>query len=228
MSLDQPASARAFWAIYDWTGIRPEFLIPVLDYESGLNPTVSNSQGAPYYGIGQNSEAAIAAAGTDVASYLTWPASKQLTAVVLPYFEAIVQQYGALTSGVRVYQAEFYPASLAYAQGPDDIIVKHGDAAYSANAGFDYGKKGYISPRDLAQAIASRANAPEVKAAISAAYAERPIMGPPKDPIWGETSGLSRAQWISVGVLAALGAVYVTWELGGAPRWARRFWQVVG
>ena len=45
MSLDFPAAADALWALYDATGIRPEWILPVLYSESGFNPAIVNSLG---------------------------------------------------------------------------------------------------------------------------------------------------------------------------------------
>ncbi len=187
VSLDQPASSEAFWSLYDATGIRPEYLIPVLSFESGLNPSVRNHAGAPYYGIGQNSEAAISSAGAaSVDEYLTWPASRQIHCVVKPYFQGEVRTFGPLKSGIKVYQAEFYPVSLRTSPQLDDVIVKSPQAAYTANKVFDQGNKGYITPRDLGHAISSQLNKANVQAAIAEAYNVRPNMAPPLDSIYGE------------------------------------------
>jgi hypothetical protein len=188
--LDQ-ASSQAFWNIFDATGIRPEFLIPVLSYESGLNPAVPNSAGAPYFGIGQNAGSFITQqTGLSPEEYLTKPASFQLQNVVLPYFNDVVRKYGPLTSGTRVYMAEFYPASLQYAQGPSDIIVQSPSQAYVDNASFDPQHKGTITVQDLANVVSSQLSHPAVQNAIAAAYALRPNMGPPQDPVWGSSGGL--------------------------------------
>jgi hypothetical protein len=203
--LDQPASSQALWNIYNATGIRPEFLIPVLSYESGLNPSVQNSQGAPYYGIGQNSAELIQQTGLTPAEYLTKPASFQLQNVVLPYFHSVVSKYGSLNSGVKVYQAEYMPASLQYAPGLDDVITKSPAIEYTSNVIFDKQRKGYITPRDLAVAVASQVPHPAVQKAISDAYAYAPSMGPPQDPVWGNTRGIHFTPKVTAAI--ALGIV---------------------
>jgi hypothetical protein len=212
VALDQPAAGQALWQIYDETGIRPEFLIGVLAYESGLNPSLPNQAGAPFYGIGQNSAGFIAQLGIDPGDYLTWPASQQLSTVVRPYFRSQVATFGPLTSGIRVYQAEFYPASLKYATGLDDIIVSASSAsgqdraAYAANAGFDKNGKGYISPRDLGAAIASQVSKPYVQKAIADTYALRPGETP-EDPVFGSGGDVTRALAWGVGIVAVTGAL---------------------
>lgn len=221
--LDQPASSSAFWAIYNATGIRPEFLIPVLSFESGLEPSIPNQAGAPYYGIGQNAGSFITqVTGLSPTDYLTKPASYQLQNVVLPYFHAIVSKYGSLPSGVKVYQAEFMPASLQYAPGLDDVITKAPAIEYTDNVGFDRQRKGYITPRDLAAAVASQVSKPAVQQAIAAAYALAPSMGPPQDPVWGNTGPTFTPKVvaaIALGIVgtAAAAAYLIAPEIFGLP-----------
>jgi hypothetical protein len=185
--LDQPASANAFWAIFDACGIRPEYLIPVLQFESGLNPASSNALG--YSGLNGLSSTYLTALGFTEADYVTWSASRQLQSAVLPYFRDMVSSYGSLDSGIRVYQANFYPASLRYAPGLDDTIVEAPSQAYELNAVFDHAKKGRITPRDLGITIKTQLAVPAVQQAIAAAYQVRPAMGPPKDPVFGTSFG---------------------------------------
>lgn len=221
MSLDMPASAQALWAIYDATGIRPEALLVVLANESSLNPTAANGQGAPYIGIGQNNtDFVYQQTKMDQTTYLQQSASFQLSQVVLPYFKGVVAQYGKLDSGVRVYQAEFYPASLRYATGLQDVIVRAPDPAYEANKGFDKAGKGYITPQDLADVIAVQAAKPAVKSAIAAVYAQRPWMFP-EDPVYGSTFLSSAAKFVGIVVVSGAAAV-IAMELFGAPKWAPR------
>lgn len=226
MSLDS-ASSQAFSNIFNATDVRSEFLIPVLSYESGLDPSVPNRAGAPYYGISQNSgEYITAMTGLSVDEYLQQPASFQLNRVVLPYFKGIVDKYGPLRSGIQVYQAVFYPASLGYALGLDDIIVARPSAAYNANAGFDKTNKGYITPRDLGAAIASQVPHQAVQQAIAAAYAFNPGMGLIQDPIYGDAGwsvNWRKAGWAALGVGAGAYAAWIAMELYGVPRWAPKW-----
>lgn len=228
MSLDQPASSQAFWQIYDACGLRCEYLIPVLSYESGLNPAVANAAGAAYIGIGQNATSYVQQlTGLSESEYLAQPASYQLSRVVLPYFLGITRQYGVLTSGVRCYQAEFYPASLQYALSANSIIVQAPSAAYEANAGFDRSRKGSITVNDLAVAITSQLPKASVQNAIAAAYQLRPSMRPPRDPVWGDrgwqlTPAMTAAVALGIVGSAAAIAYLLTPELfGGLPSLAR-------
>lgn len=224
MALDMPASADAFWQIYDETGIRPESLIVVLANESGLNPSVANAAGAPYAGIGQNGLSFIQEqTGMDVGTYLQQSASFQLSKVVLPYFKANVAQYGTPRSGWQLYQMEYCPASLTWARSLDDVITsptQHTECAYSANASFDVGHKGYITPRDLAKVLEVQAARPMVQAAISAVYARRPWMFP-QDPVYGATFFSSAAKFAGIVVVSGAVAV-IAMEVFGVPKWAPR------
>lgn len=168
------ASYDAFWRISDVTGIRPEYLIPVLFSESGLRPEIRNALG--YSGLNQISQAWLIAHRIDPADYLTWVASRQLLEVVLPYMQAQIGWVGnQLHSGARAYQANFYPASLRHVNKTlDDVIVASPSAAYAANKGLDVGSKGSITVRDLAIFVARAAKAAPVKAALQRTYALRP------------------------------------------------------
>jgi hypothetical protein len=206
--LDQPASGQAFWDIYDQTGIRPEWLIPVLAFESGLNPAIPNLTGHPYYGINQIGGTWIANhLGISPDEYLTWPASKQLSLAVLPYMRDIVQRYGPLKSGIRVYQANLGPATLATSPGLDDAIYVAPSPEYEANLGFDTGLKGKITPRDLGVAVAGQMKHAYVRQAIADAYALRPFEKQ-TDAVTGNEYGLNYGQafLIAAGIVTFSGA----------------------
>ena len=103
---------RELWALYDVSGIRPEYVLPVLYVESaGFNPAIANQAGAPYYGIGQDSAAAIERAGYTVPGYLAASAADQIRSVVAPRLASLVHQAGPLRSATRVYQANFLPGT---------------------------------------------------------------------------------------------------------------------
>lgn len=184
MALDQPATSAALWDLYAATGVRPEFLIPMFSFESGLNPASSNSLG--YSGLNGVASAFLASLGLTEAAYVTWSASEQIAQVIEKFFAGVVATYGPLVSGIRVYQGNFYPASLAYAPGLDDAIVKAPSAAYEANIVFDPTRKGTITPRDLGTVLAAQLDKPAVQQAIAAAYAQAPAnAGPMQDPVFG-------------------------------------------
>jgi hypothetical protein len=232
--MDFPAAGNALWAIYDATGIRPEWLIPGLAIESGLNPSLPNAAGYPYYGISQISGSFLEARGIDPSDYLTWSASQQLQTIVLPYMQGVVNQLGPLDSGIRVYQANFYPASLAYAPGLDDVIVSSSSAdgnsraAYAANKYLDADGNGEITPRDLGARLSEQVAKGFVQSAISQTYALRPSERP-TDPVFGATSLLSNLSLppavapivliASIGFLAITAVSYI--EPTILPKWLR-------
>lgn len=182
MGLDA-ASYAALWQLYDATGVRPEWLLPVLWSESGLDPSISNLAGYPYYGINQISGSWLAQHGIAVGDYLTWPASEQISTVVTPYVAAQISQFGALQSGARVYLANFYPAALPSARSLGSHVVCRPAGgcgsppfsnAYCANQGLDADGSGCITVQDLAVFVSRAASKPAVKAAIAQCYAVRP------------------------------------------------------
>lgn len=168
MSLDD-ASYTALWGITAATGIRPEYLLPVLYHESRFNPAATNGS---YHGIGQNSAADIQTyAGVDPTTYLGYPASKQLETVVKGYFNAITKSYGVPKSGVRVYQAEYLPGTLNTAKRLSDVIAASPSAFYTDNPSLDPNKDGVITLGDLASVVGVEAQTSAVQTAISSTYA---------------------------------------------------------
>lgn len=232
MGLDFPASGNALWAIYDATGIRPEYLLPVLYYESAGFQNVQNFGGAPYYGIGQNSVADIQQfAGVDPQTYLTWPISRQLATVVKGYFSRIVSMYGPLHSGTRVYQAEYLPGTLPSVTSLDGVLSSAPSAYYEDNKSFDAGGKGYITLGDLQSLVAAKAQAPAVVSAIAQTYALRPGETP-NDPSLGTDFGAAssggggfalppRPVLLVAGAILAAG-IWGTWTLLDLPNPLRK------
>ncbi len=218
---------QALWGIYDATGIRPEWLVPVLYHESGLNPAATNGA---YHGIGQNSPADIQRySGVDPATYLTWSAGAQLNTAVRGYFQAIVAAYGSLRSGVRIYQAEFLPATLPTARNLSDVIASTSNdpyGFYASNQSLDPNHDGIITLQDLADVVSHDAKAPQVQAALAATYAIRPDETQ-TDPALGDDFGSYKLSynWRSVAIAAAilagsgLVAIYI---LEGEPKAIRR------
>jgi hypothetical protein len=185
----------ALWQFFKSTGIRPEWIVPVLFSESGLRPSIQNLQGYPYYGINQISGAYLAAHGIDPKTYLTWTASDQLTKIVTPYMQAQQGTFGPLLSGTRVYQANFLPATLATATTLAAVLASKPAAGcpsgtssdyYCANQGLDRDKSGAINVSDLASFVAQEAALAAVQKVIADAYAVVPAgVGAETDPVYG-------------------------------------------
>ena len=203
-----PGSANALWALADRGGPRPEYLLPVLYYESGFNPSVPNQAGYPYYGLNQIAGSWLAARGIDVNDYLTWSASRQLSEVVTPYMLDQIAYGGSLNSGARTYQAEFLPATLRTAKTLSSVLTRAGESAYNANAGFDWDHKGYITVADMAHAVSLMAAKPAVQQAIAQTYALRPGETS-RDPVLGTDFG-GGTFTVADGLLIGGGALAVT------------------
>ncbi len=204
--LDFPASADALWALYDATGIRPEYAIVAMALESGLDPGITNSAG--YAGLNQM------AAGTYPDGYTDWLASEQIAQVITPYWAGHVKAFGAVRSGTRLEQGNFYPASLKTARNLGSLIVSadgrgpassgENAAAYAGNAAaFDPQKTGVITVQGVADALERQAGKSSVAQAIQQAYASRPGESP-RDPVYGEDFGLlERHLGLAAGLSAA-------------------------
>lgn len=176
------ASYPMLWQIYDATGVRPEWLLPVLYNESGLDPSVANGHGYPYYGLNQISGSWLTQHAIAPADYLAWPASEQLQNVVKAYMAQQIAHYGPLRSGTKVALANFYPAALKTASSlaanvvcrPARPCTTPDSDAYCANQALDADRSGCITVSDLAAWVRRAAMTSTVRSAIAAAYALRP------------------------------------------------------
>lgn len=217
--MDFPAAGEALWGISDRTGIRPEWLLPTLNFESGLNPSADNGVG--YYGLNQISGSQLGAMGIDPQDYKTWASSEQLSRVVGPYFEALVNRFGPLRSATRVEQANYLPATLASARRLGDVVSSYPSAFYTDNRVFDHGGKGYITVGDLGETMAKSAASAGVQNALRQTYSLRPGESP-SDPVYGDdflSPGASIA--LAGAILFLSAAVAHTIHPEMFPRWLR-------
>lgn len=186
------AALSVLWTLYDATGIRPEYVLPLLYLESGFNPALQNAAGAPYYGIAQDYGPYLTRNGVAPADYVKMTADEQLSAIVVPRLEGMVKAYGALRSATRVYQANFLPSTLKTAPALWCVVAWRGTPAYAGNAVLDVTRDGAISVSDLAWWMAYELAQPEVRAAVARAYVLRPSLKPTEavyggdflDPLW--------------------------------------------
>lgn len=185
MSALDDAALAALWTVSDQSGVRPEYLVPVLGYESGLDPSRPNAAGFPYYGIGQSSSSTLARLGISPAEFLAMPAAQQIALAVGPYFASVVHTYGPVRSATRAYQANLLPATLATARGLSQIVSVRGSASYNANAQLDPFHRGAITVADLAFIMAREVRAPNVAQAIARAYVLRPTERM-QSPVYGQ------------------------------------------
>lgn len=176
----------ALWSLYDASGIRPEYMIPMLYLESGFDPTLANRAGAPYYGIAQTMGAHLTALGTTPAAFMAMSQGDQIRLAVSPYFKRAVASYGPLRSATRVYLANYLPARLATARSLSQIVEPGGTVYYKGNEVLDPLHHHAIALSDLALLMARAVKQPEAKAAIARAYALRPAAAPPREAVYGD------------------------------------------
>lgn len=199
------------WALYDRTGIRPEYMLPMLHLESTFDPTADNGR---YIGLAQDEAQRLSSMGIAREQYKSWSAAEQLRAVVAPRLAALAP----LGSATRVYQANFLPGSLKGARSLRAALVWKGSPEYAANL-FDKSHKGAILVGDLARAMRVQLAEPEVRAAIARAYAMRPSETTDRDPAFG--SDFTASTWGPVAVLAAA-AVVAARAAGRGNGWSGR------
>ena len=190
----------ALWAIYDQSGIRPEYLIPVLYFESGFDASKPNAAGAPYYGIAQTSGTRIAELGSSPADFLAMSQAQQIALAVAPYFAGVVKSYGPIRSATRAEQANFLPATLATVRGLGQVLQWAGSRTYAANAAaLDPARRGAITLADLSTIMSRAATSAPARAATRRAYQLRASAGAPQEPVYGQDFA---GPALSLGVLA--------------------------
>lgn len=171
------------WGLFDASGIRPEYVIPVLWFESGFDPSRPNAAGAPAYGIAQTGGAHLEALGLTPAVFLSLSAADQLAVAVVPYFRQLAA-YG-IGSATRAYQANLLPATLPTVRGLGQIVALGGSSAYRSNAALDIFHHGAITLADLAVVMTKASAAAPSRAATARAYALRPAAAPPMPAVYG-------------------------------------------
>lgn len=148
----------------------PEWLLIMMQSESGIKPSVPNGAGAPFYGLIQQ--------GKPTFTPLTPEQFMALSAVdQLKYVERYYngQPVSKLLSPGNLYQLNFVPASTARGFGPDTIIAAKGgtgyggaeNAFYTSNSLLDTDGDGAITVKDLDARMAKLAQNGRVKEAIS-------------------------------------------------------------
>ena len=189
MALDWPAFGAALWRVSDQTGIRPEWQLPVISLETAktFDPAIENPGGC--VGLNQFCPSAYPHyVGVPVSQYRAWAASKQLGGPILNYWKDAVEAYGPIRSATKLMVAQLGHALLPKAQTLDSVIFASPETAYMANISLDASGKGYITVRDLANALSHHAKTPEVRDAIARAYSMRPRERP-YDPVYGVDFG---------------------------------------
>lgn len=222
-SLDWPAFGDALWKVYDQTGIRPEWQIPVMSLETGgtFDPAIANSIGC--VGLNQFCGSTFTHyVHVPVAEYRTWLASQQLAGPVLAYWKDALN-FGKIRSSTRLMVAQLGQGLLRTPASLSRVVFASPSIEYKSNSGFDTQKKGTITEQDIVDAMTKQASRTAVKDAITKAYAMRPgeVM---RDPVYGDdySGGVTppvRASVskivpiVAVGTLLGVGAaVAYTWK----------------
>lgn len=175
----------ALWSLYDHSGIRPEWALPMLYLESGFNPAAYNaSSGA--VGLAQDLSVYLTRNGVDPTSYRSQSAAVQIASVIAPRLSGLVSHYGALRSATRVYQGNFLPATLPTVRALWQALAWKPQPAYAQNTVLDPSRRGVILLCDVARVMAAEASAGECAAAIGRAYVLRSSAGPPTNATYGQ------------------------------------------
>lgn len=118
---DKGAFATKVKAISVRLGIKPNWLMAVMDFESGLNPKAVNPI-SNATGLIQFMPSTANGLGTSVASLYEMSAMKQLD-----YVEQYLSPYtGKMTSFINTYLAVFYPAAISWSmdkQFPSNVVA---------------------------------------------------------------------------------------------------------
>ncbi len=156
------ASYPLLWKLAIDTKTPPEFFLAVMASESGLRPSVPNLAGADYYGINQIAGSYLKARGITPATYLSWPASQQLSQIVVPYFKGQLAWWGKpIRSPGVLHSLALCQPDMSKSDDPARVLAPVtgspcGAAAYAANKGLDFDSSGDITIGDLDASLAAR------------------------------------------------------------------------
>lgn len=190
------------WKLYDASGVRPEWVLPMLYLESGFDPSLQNAAGSQNYGVAQDFGPYLTRHGIAPADYVKMSAAEQLHAIVVPRLAELSKRWGPLRSATRVYQGNFLPATIKTAPGLASVVAWRGTPAYEANTILDVTRDGAITVSDLAWWMKHEAAQPEAKAAILRAYELRPTEVP-SNVVYGRDFASPVTVGLAVAVLGA-------------------------
>ena len=231
--LDWPAFGDALWRVNDRLGIRPEWVLPVLSLETGgtFDPAIMNPGGC--VGLNQFCPSAYSRYVTvPIDQYRRWPASRQLSGPIFDYWRDAAASFGPIRSATKLMVAQLGHALLKRAGNLDSVLFTSPSGAYLANSSLDTSRKGFITVRDLANALGPRARSQGVREALARVYAMRPGERP-YNPVYGTDFGFAAAPLEIVrppmqasrtvsGFVAAVGVVTLTAAAGYSAYEARR------
>ena len=147
-----PAFIQEVEAMAQRLGTRPEYLMAVMSFESGLDPTaVNGTSGAT--GLIQFLDSTAAGLGTSTAELSQMSAIDQLK-----YVEAYLEPFkGKLDTLEGVYTSVLSGSPKA---DPDTVLFSAGTAAYSQNSGLDLDNDGQITSAEATQKVRDEVDGP--------------------------------------------------------------------
>lgn len=142
-----PAFRREVAAMANRLGTKPEYLMAVMSFESGLNPKAVNpTSGAT--GLIQFLPSTARGLGTSAAALKNISATAQLR-----YVEKYFEQYrGKLGTLEGAYTAVL---SGTARPNPNDVLFRSGTAAYNGNKNLDFNRNGEITSGEATSAVAA-------------------------------------------------------------------------
>lgn len=173
----------ALWNLAVSVGTRPETLLAVWDYESGLDPSAVNPS-SNCIGLNQTCPKPNGPGfpNDDPAAYAAATASAQLAWIAPQVVSAYHLNGGPFLSVARYYQSNYLPTTLTTARGPRDVIAAAAGPyarEYNANRILDAGADGAITLEDLGRVLEQKAKtSTALRAAIAKAYEEKPTYAP--------------------------------------------------
>lgn len=199
----------ALWHVSDVTGIRPEWQLPVLSLESGLDPQAVNSHGC--VGLNQFCPSTFRSyVDVPTEEYRRWSPSQQISGPILSYWRD-AQRFGPIRSATKLMLAQL-GQSLHRGASLDTVLFRRPSPEYEQNRGFDTTNKGSVTVRDVSNAIARHAEA--MRGAIARAYQLRPGERP-LDPVYGndfaESPRGGKIVIVALGIMVAA-AGYELWR----------------
>lgn len=157
-----PQFVRQVEAMAERLGTRPEYLMAVMSFESGLDPTaVNGTSGAT--GLIQFLDSTARGLGTSTAELKQMSATEQLQ-----YVEKYLEPFkGKLDTLEGVYTSVLSGSPKA---DPDTTLFSSGSAAYAQNSGLDLNHDGRITSAEATQKVRD-----EVDGALPSPLPQQPL-----------------------------------------------------
>lgn len=130
-------------------GVRPEYLIAAMGFETGgtFSPSIRNAAGSGATGLIQFMPDTAEGLGTSTGALSRMSATQQLR-----YVEQYMGRYrGQLNSLEDVYMSILYPAAIG--RGPEHTLFRQGTTAYRQNQGLDVNRDGRVTVGEATEKV---------------------------------------------------------------------------